>query len=105
MDILYAHCRPVVNEIRRIIIIGTQHACWVDGFQEFLFDLLTNFSETDLLSVELSCLDGFEGDTLLTVLRQFSEVYPERKVCLDARDEQMIDPEYLICNFSEGGQS
>ena len=105
MDILCAHCRPIAREIRRVIIISAQHACWVDGFQEFLFDLLTNFPEVDLLSIELSCLDGFEGDTLMGVLRQFCEVYPDREVCLDARDVQAVDPEYVICNFSAGDQA
>lgn len=104
MDILYAHCQPIVGQIHRIIVIGARHACLVDGFQEFLFDLLTNFPGVDLLSVELSCLDDFEGDMLFGVLRQFSEAYPEREVLLDARDIQYVDPEYIICNFSAGEQ-
>lgn len=50
--------------IDRIVLEGVPSACWVEGFQEFLFDLLANFPAVRWLAIEPACMDGAEAAAL-----------------------------------------
>ena len=103
MDRVFGECEYAKETLRRVVLSGAVDACEAGGFQEFLFDLLSNFPAVSRLSVEWACWEGTEADTLLTVLRQFSQVCPERMVYLEAPEVHAIPACCLVCDLTVEG--
>ena len=100
MDAIFAACKPIRGKIRHVILDGAMYACWVEGFQEFLFDLLTNLSFVERLSVEPACAESLELASMRIVLHQFWEAYPERRVFIDLLSADEADATHLLCDLS-----
>lgn len=84
-----------------IVLEGAQLACRVEGFQELLFDILSNYPAVECLTVEPSCMDGLEAAALMAVMEQFCQVYPERCIRLEAKALSHIEKPCLICDLTE----
>lgn len=64
MDAVYDVGKPDRHCLDRIVLEGVRYACWAEGFQEFVFDLLANFPKVRWLAIEPACIAGAEATEL-----------------------------------------
>lgn len=61
MDSVYEVGSSSKSDIDRIVLVGMRDACWTDGYQELIFDMLTNFPLVRWMEIEPKCTESSEA--------------------------------------------